>query len=313
MTPAKPGDRAQYPIRAVSKLTGIGIDTLRAWERRYGAIAPVRDDRGRLYSDSDVTRLRLLHQAVAAGHSVSRIATLSDEDLRGLATVPEPTSSRASLAVGPDLDTSRFSAALLAFDGVTVDQEFSRLAAVLRPEALVRDVLLPVVREVGEQWNLRRGGIAHEHLISSTMQHLLGSFLRIYSRRDLPHRLLFATPSGDRHELGILAAAMLAASQGLAVSYLGPDLPAAEIVAAAELANAQVLVLGITLSSGGAQGTKEVRAIVRDLPPRIELWVGGPGTSRYRSALGARGLALGDFDAYAAQLNRIADRHEAAR
>ena len=54
----------RYPIRAVSKLTGIAIDTLRAWERRYGAVTPVRDSRGRLYSDADVARLRLLHQAV---------------------------------------------------------------------------------------------------------------------------------------------------------------------------------------------------------------------------------------------------------
>ena len=39
---------AHYPIRAVAKLTGLGIDTLRAWERRHRAVTPVRDDRGRI-------------------------------------------------------------------------------------------------------------------------------------------------------------------------------------------------------------------------------------------------------------------------
>jgi len=50
---------ARYPIRAVSKLTGIGIDTLRAWERRHSAVTPIRDDRGRLYTEADIARLRL--------------------------------------------------------------------------------------------------------------------------------------------------------------------------------------------------------------------------------------------------------------
>ena len=49
---------ASYPIRAVSRLTGIGIDTLRAWERRHQAVTPVRDDRGRMYTDADIARLR---------------------------------------------------------------------------------------------------------------------------------------------------------------------------------------------------------------------------------------------------------------
>lgn len=313
MTSAKRSERAQYPIRAVSKLTGIGIDTLRAWERRYHAVTPIRDDRGRLYTESDVARLRLLHQAVTAGHSVGRIATLSDRELRGLAAAPQPIAPRAPAPMRFDVDTSPFSDALLRFDSVTIDREFSRLAAVLPPDALVRDVLLPVVRDIGGRWSQRRGGIAHEHLISSTMQHLLGSFLRVYARRDLTDRLLFATPSGDRHELGILGAAMLAASRGLAVSYLGPDLPAEEIVAAAQLANAQVLVLGITLTIGVAQRAKEVRALVRALPLGVELWVGGPGTGRYASVLGARGVALDDFEAYVAQLDRLANPNHSRR
>lgn len=308
MTNEQRSGHAQYPIRAVSKLTGIGIDTLRAWERRYRAITPTRDNRGRLYSGADVARLRLLQLAVAAGHRVGRIATLPNDELQGLAAAPPPASS-PSPHVRADFDASRLHAALLRFDSVAIDQEFSRMAAALPPEDLVRDVLLPAVREVGKRWNHRRGGIAHEHLISSTMQHLLGSFLRVYARRDLPTRLLFATPSGDRHELGILAGAMLAANRGLAVSYLGPDLPASEIIAAAKLANAHVLVLGITLRDGAAPREQSLRAIVRGLPPRVELWVCGPAATRWVRALGFRGLTLTDFDAYIEQLDRVAQRN----
>ena len=80
--------RARYPIRAVSKLTGISIDTLRAWERRHAAVAPVRDDRGRLYTDADVDRLRLLHRALTHGHSIGRLAPLTNEELQHLASEP---------------------------------------------------------------------------------------------------------------------------------------------------------------------------------------------------------------------------------
>ena len=69
---------AHYPIRAVSRLTGISIDTLRAWERRHDAVTPVRDERGRMYTDADVARLRLLRQAVEQGHSIGRLAGLTD-------------------------------------------------------------------------------------------------------------------------------------------------------------------------------------------------------------------------------------------
>ena len=65
--------------------------------------------------------------------------------------------------------------------------------------------------------------------MSSTVRNILGSFLRVYARPNVSARLLFATPAGERHELGTLGAAMLAASSGLGVAYLGPDLPAATL------------------------------------------------------------------------------------
>jgi DNA-binding transcriptional MerR regulator len=297
---------SRYPIRAVSRMTGIGIDTLRAWERRYGAVTPSRDERGRLYSEEDVARLRLLHQAVSSGHSVGRVAGLSDEALRRLVGgAGAPAGAPAARAA---LNASTFRDALARLDGEAIDQEFSRLATVLPPLELVKDVLLPSLREVGDRWDRRPGGIAHEHLISSTMRHLLGSFLRLYWRRDAPARLLFATPAGDRHEIGILGAAMLAATSGLGVSYVGPDLPAREVVEAVKAAGAHVLVLGLTFTGRGTPTGRELRTIARGLPERVELWVGGPAAGHYTGLLNGRGMTLPDFDAYLRQLARLGGR-----
>ena len=300
---------AQYPIRAVSKLTGVAIDTLRAWERRHSAVTPIRDDRGRMYTDADIARLRLLRGAVEQGHSIGRLAGLTDAELRRLAATAD---ANAAAAIPPTqrtpLDTAALAAALQKYDATAVDQQISRLAAVLPPLELLRDVLMPVLAQVGDEWHRGPAHIAHEHLMSSTMRNILGSFLRLYARPDVSTRLLFATLAGERHEIGTLGAAMLAASSGLGVAYLGPDLPAREIVESVRPAGAQVLVLGLTATSAGKAKERELRTIVRDLPKEVELWAGGRGALRHTALISPRGLVLPDYNAYQQELVRVGGR-----
>jgi DNA-binding transcriptional MerR regulator/methylmalonyl-CoA mutase cobalamin-binding subunit len=300
---------ARYPIRAVSRLTGLGIDTLRAWERRHGAVTPARDERGRMYTEGDVARLRLLRGAVEQGHSIGRIAGLSDAELRQIAAAAGRGAVRADEPMRrPALDTAALTAALRRFDAAGIDQEIARLATVLRPLDLVRSVLMPMLAQVGDDWHKKRAGVAHEHLLSATIRNILGSFLRLHARPEMAARLLFATPAGDRHEIGTLGAAMLAASSGLGVAYLGPDLPARDILDSVKPAGAQVLVLGVTTALAAKAKEIELRAIVRGLPKGVELWVGGPAAARHAGIIGNRGLVLHDYDAYQKELVRIGGR-----
>ena len=300
---------AQYPIRVVSKLTGIAIDTLRAWERRHRVVSPVRDDRGRMYTDADIARLRLLRSAVEHGHSIGRLARLTDAELRHLtASASASAVSDAAPARRTPTHTAALTAALQRFDAAAIDQQISRLAVILPPLELLRDVLMPVLAQVGDEWHRGPSRIAHEHLMSSTMRNILGSFLRLYARPEMSTRLLFATPAGERHEIGTLGAAMLAASSGLGVAYLGPDLPAREIVDSVRPAGAQVLVLGLTATSPGKAQERELHTIVRTLPKEIELWVGGRGAVRYAALISPRGLVLRDYNAYQQELVRVGGR-----
>ena len=299
----------RYPIRAVSRLTGIAIDTLRAWERRYGAVTPTRDGRGRMYTEADVARLRLLNGAVEQGHSIGRLAGLSDDQLHDLSGAAGGVGLRQAAPARPTpLDTSALITALREYDAAAIDQELSRLAAVLRPFDLLQDVLLPVLPQVGDDWLRGRTLIAHEHLMSSAMRNLLGAFIRVYARREASIRLLFATPSGERHEIATLGAAMLAASAGLGISYLGADLPAREIVDSLEPAGAQVLVLGLTTAAAGKARERELKTIVRELPDGVELWAGGRGAERHASIIRPRGMVLSDYNSYQQQLVRISGR-----
>ena len=300
---------ARYPIRAVSSLTGIGIDTLRAWERRHGAVSPLRDHRGRLYSDADIARLRLLRGAVERGHSIGQIAGLTDTDLDNLAASTEGSAvHKPGLAGAASLNCAALGTALAAYDAQRIDQEIARLSTVLRPLELLQDVLMPALASVGTDWHLGRAGIAHEHLMSSAIRHALGSFLRLYTQPDVPSRLLFATPSGDRHEIGTLGAAMLAASSGLGVTYLGPDIPGRDILQSLEPAGARVLVMGLTAAPAGKVTEREMRTIVHELPRSVELWVGGPAAGRYAATIGERGRIFQDYASYRRELVRVGGR-----
>jgi DNA-binding transcriptional MerR regulator/methylmalonyl-CoA mutase cobalamin-binding subunit len=299
----------KYPIRAVSKLTGVAIDTLRAWERRYGAVTPARDARGRMYSDADVVRLRLLHQAVSQGHAIGRVAALSDAELRR-ATQPAPAAAPSTRA--RSIDTRVLQDAIAGFDASTVDTEIGRFAATLAPDVLLRDVVIPLLTGVGDAWHEQRATAAHEHLISAAFRNVLGSLLRVYSparrRSDAHPCLLFATPSGERHELGTLGAAMLAAAAGLDVVYLGPDLPGRDIADSASRARARVVVLGVTRTTDRQTTAAQLKIIARHLAGDVELWIGGASASHYAETIRNRARILDGYNAFASELARIAGR-----
>jgi DNA-binding transcriptional MerR regulator/methylmalonyl-CoA mutase cobalamin-binding subunit len=303
-----------YPIRAVSKQTGISIDTLRAWERRYQVVTPQRDDRGRLYTEADMQRLRLLNAAVERGHAIGQLAALSDEELQGLIANPVKVAieAQAMMADHPDqpsLAPRSVMAAIERLDYAVAERELSLLAAVLVPRELVYRVALPLMQEVGEAWHAGKLSIAQEHMTSALLRNLLGALIPLYRRNSPPSKLVFATPSGERHEFGILLSAMLAAGSGLGIVYLGADLPAEEIVMAAQKTAPQAVVLGFIGANGAKAAMKEVQVVAHKLPAQIELWIGGmkePAVSQ--EVKKTRALVIEDFVMLEQHLMRLGAR-----
>jgi methanogenic corrinoid protein MtbC1 len=129
--------------------------------------------------------------------------------------------------------------------------------------------------------------------------------MRTHSRQDAATRIVFATPSGERHELGTLAAATMAASGGLGAVYLGPDIPASDLLALISTMEADVVVLGITGSDDEAQLADTISSLTTRLPRDVELWLGGAGAEAAAAGAGARVVAVPDFEAFETQLRRI--------
>jgi DNA-binding transcriptional MerR regulator/methylmalonyl-CoA mutase cobalamin-binding subunit len=299
-----------YPIRAVAKLTGVPLDTIRAWERRYGAVTPQRSARGRIYSEKEVQRLALLRDAVARGHAIGQVADVADDDLRALLRrtdnlVEAGVSGRRKVRAGDSI-LGPLLKTIEAFDCAGADRELNRLsAAVANPRDVVHEVALPLMRITGERWHEGRFTIAQEHMVTELLSGLLASLLRIYGTSNPPAKVLLATPENEHHGFGVLAAAMLTAANGLGAIHLGTNLPAREIVQAARRTEADAILLGVC----GARADSVIPAlqeIRKGVGARTHLWVGGVGEERLAKAAVDYGwLVLKNFHVFEHQLERL--------
>lgn len=272
-----------YTIKSVVALTGLPAETIRAWERRYEAIAPQRSGGGhRLYRATDVDRLVKLRRAVGAGHAIGRIAQLPDEELSALsAPAPQPASPNGSAptdrAEGQSGFAERALAAIQRFDQAAAAREFETAAALLPARQLVAVVVLPLLEYIGTGWDTGRVGIAQEHIASNLLRGLLGTLMRLAEPRpELPSAVL-ATPPGDLHELGLLCVGLVMASRGVRVTYLGAQVPASELVAAAAATQATLVGVGLGIVRDPAFVLGELDHLAAHLPAGSRVWVGGRG------------------------------------
>lgn len=296
----------RYPIAAVARLTGLTLDTIRAWERRYGAVTPERGVRGRVYSESQVQRLRVLAALVAQGHPIGGIANLSDprlEELLRRTTEGRPLVETEPAAAGPS-PIAAVLAAIERFDYAGADREVARLASLYASRDLVYEVALPLMRTVGDRWHAGELSVAQEHMVSAILRAVLAGLVRLHTAPGTVPRLLFATPETELHEFGILVAAMLASAAGLGAVYLGPNVPASDIGDAAARADAAVVVLGVT--GGTAAVLDRAIDVRRATRPETEVWVGGNAAGKPRGAAGkGRLVSIPTFEEYERHLHRI--------
>lgn len=285
-------------------MTGLSVDTLRAWERRYEAVVPERGDRGRVYTDAHVARLKQLVDLVGRGHAIGSVAGLSDADLHRLMTSGDAHASGGGGASAEPPVNARFDGLLRALDRYDLDEierNLNRHAAVLPPSDLIFSVMLPLLREVGARWEKRKLRPSQEHLVSAIVRSVLGSLLRTTGRITTTPKIVFATPSGERHELGLLCAALLAASAGYGVIYLGPDVPADDIVHAAVTTHTRVVMIAATAQ--GAISKAEARTLSR-LPAEVELWIGGAEAEAVLAITGDRARYVEGLDDVVPMLSR---------
>jgi len=244
---ARGGERAAdgeklVRIGELSRRVGVPVESLRAWERRYGLLAPSRTPGGfRLYGEDDVARVLAMRAHLNAGVSAAEAARLALAEDVAVAAAPAPVA-----------DASELVAALDRFDETGAQRAFDRLLAALTLDVVLRDVLVPYLHDLGERWEYGQATVAQEHFASNLLRGRLMALARVWDRGGGP-RALLACAEGELHDLPLLAFGLVLREHGWRISYLGADTPVASVVEAARtLAPDAVVVSGTT--SGALQG-----------------------------------------------------------
>ncbi len=272
-------DEPKHPIGVVAERTGLSQDVLRAWERRYGLARPARSAGGqRLYSDADLEHLRLLSQAILGGRSIGRIAHLPLDELAALVQDDAEARRRRprdAEVQARDDHVARAFEQVAALDGLALDALLRRSAAMLGAATFLDSVAAPLLRRVGEAWHAGDISPAQEHLATAVVKRVIDAVMHALPMSPASPVMISCTPAGERHEIGALLAAATAAVMGWQVVYLGADLPASDIAAAAERTQAHVVALSLVYASDSAAVARELRALRAALPQRTRLVVGG--------------------------------------
>jgi DNA-binding transcriptional MerR regulator/methylmalonyl-CoA mutase cobalamin-binding subunit len=300
-----------YRIGTVARLAGISTHALRVWERRYGVPTPVRSEGGaRLYSEAEVSRLRLLKRAVDRGHPIGRLVTLDRGALERLAGVgAEPAEPRRQTSEGGESASELLQEVLEAarrFDSSDAEELLDRASLLFSARTLVFDVLAPLLQRVGDDWQEGELCSASEHLVSALVRDHASQLLRKLPPDPGADLVVVSTPAGELHELGAMLAATTAKMHGFGVLYLGPNLPASQIALAARTSGAALIALSVLALDVG-RAVAEIDALLTELPNEIELVLGGPPAGIISRRASRPVAALGNLAEFEALLTARAN------
>lgn len=295
----------KYPIKAVSQLTGLSVHVIRAWEKRYNAVEPVRTDTNRrLYKESDIEKLNMLVKLTNNGHNIGGIAGLSLDSLKELFSGFSQTSVKKNDEIlfnnsDPHLHINRCLESIYAFDAKELESGLMSAAIALSQPILFEQVILPLTFMIGEKWKSGEIRIYQEHMFSSVVKSYLLSLVEASNVSDTSPTILVTTPQNQIHEIGALIAAVYASSEGWNVSYLGPDLPAEEIIAAAIRINSKVIALSIVYPDDQMALRRDLKKLGEVLPKNMKLIIGGNGAQYFKDVLNEiNANIVADFEEY---------------
>jgi MerR family transcriptional regulator, light-induced transcriptional regulator len=271
----------RHPIGVVAERTGITQELLRVWERRYGAVTPLRSEGGqRLYSNADVERLRLLRRATQGGRPIGAVARLPLPELARLVSEDEAERGvrergRGAGFPGMEMDLDAALEHARALDAGALEVLLRRTAALMGAAEFLERMVAPFLRRIGEEWHAGRLSPAREHAATGVVQRVVSGVLGQMSPPDDAPVFLVGGPAGDRHEMGSLLAAATAAAERWRVIYLGPDLPARDIVEAAASSGARAVGLSVVFVDDRERVLRELREVRERLPASVPLVIGG--------------------------------------
>ena len=268
-----PDDETTFPMRVAARLAGVTPERLRAWETRHAAIVPARSPGGsRRYSSADLERIRALRRAVESGRRIAEVAGIETAELLASLDGAEASDARPSLF-------ERARESILGFDAEGLRTLLVGEADRVGRVEFAKGPAMAFAAEVGQRWADGELPVACEHFATEVLRSLLLDALGEIEGDARGPRVLFATTSGEDHDLGLLVAAVVAADLGASVVFVGADVPEEDLVHVLSFGRVDAVALGFVM-----QTPERVEACLRSLrerlPDRLAIWAGGRGIGR---------------------------------
>lgn len=268
-----------YRIQVAAELSGVKESLIRAWERRYGVLHPQRTPSGyRTYGDGDIEVLKRLKQLTQEGVAIAQAVKLLPGIRRD---VREAAGSVFKLPHAAQLGRWREEILLAAekLDQVRVETVLDEALGSTQPLVFLDELVVPLLREVGERWHAGTLTIAEEHLISQAARQRLISLLANAPRR-AKHHVVCACPPEEEHELGLLGAALHFRQAGWRVTFLGARTPVADLARVVKALRPTLVAISIVNPAKADRYLAELAAV---FPDRTEVILGGTGIGRNRT------------------------------
>jgi len=260
------GDEELYPIRTVSSLTGVNSITLRAWERRYGLIKPVRTPKGhRLYTQNDIDLIHQVLELLDKGISIGQVKEYLKGKGAQTATVKQtdPWSSYQR----------RMLNAIVRFDTNVLDQTYNDALSLYPIDLVTRHLILPLLKQLGIRWAEKEGSVAEEHFFGAYLRNKLGARFHHHTAVQNGPLIIAACLPGEHHEIGLMLFCLSALDQGYRLVYLGADTPVKELLMPVERSGADAILLSGSINPEAGVFSKEVAELAKVV--NIPVFIGG--------------------------------------
>ena len=279
--------QATLRIGELSRRAGVSDYVLRAWEQRYGLLRPTRSPGGfRLYSTADSDRVHRMRIMLADGLSAAQAAAAVLRAEQAATPAPGPAGGADGGLAGA---ARALAVSLDAFNEPGAQAALDQLLAAVTIETVLRDVIMPYLRALGDRWAAGQVSVAGEHFASNLLRGRLAGFTRGWGTGHGPRAVLACAP-GEQHDLGLLAFGIAAHRQGWRVEYLGADTPLGELALAATSPPADLAVLVAVMPARLAGLTGGLARLARSVP----LALAGAGVSPALAQAAGAQLLTGD-------------------
>jgi methanogenic corrinoid protein MtbC1 len=271
-----------YNIKAISNLVGLLPVTLRAWERRYSFLHPVRGNQGyRMYSEYDLHTLRWVKQQIDSGMSVSRaVEHLNDMRQKGADPVWNHKNELADNSMAFETMSRQLFESITRFDSISANEIMRRAFAVYSVDDILTLIVTPALIEIGHAWKRGDLPVAAEHFASQFFMQRLISMLASSMPPSHQPVIIAAGAPGEEHQIGLLMIVVMLRWRGWDIRYLGSNLSLEKLPESLAPMNPRMLLFSAT--------TEETARSVLKIEPEMKRFVdhqpllvfGGQGFSK---------------------------------